>query len=478
MPEDRDWIGRALGGDSDAFGFLVEKYQGLVYSVAYQMLGNFEDARDVAQEAFLVAYQKLASLERPDRFGPWLRTIAVNLCRMWRRTAKRPWLSLDLLIEESGRAAAVDGRSAHVPDPSETAQARELAESVRRAIGGLPKNYRAAATLAFMSGMSHQDIATFLDLPVTTVQSRLQRARGMLRERMLTMAQEWFDAQRLPDDFGQKVLAETDTVRVGELAIPELRWGRNAIAVKLTNKGERTCMVGMDVRTEVEGGRRANWQKQFRYDVPARGTRTVRESFNIQRIFRNMGYSPEAECCALRISFACLPAGGPEGQGEYLLEQAFFSKTYALHVPPAGATAEAPQPVLPRKNSVSLTGIGIPRPKIGENLFRTTLVNQTDRTQHIRVHIDILGGAYGGGETYAIGPHESHGIEQMFHIYPVAEVGEPVAMDVQAVVMPENLPQLGWSESIEVWPFYALDYPDAIAYRARTPLTPLLSRTE
>ena len=470
MPEDRDWVNQALNGDREAFGFLVKKYQGLVYSVAYQMLGNFEDARDLSQEAFLVAYQKLASLEHPDRFGPWLRTIAVNLCRMWHRAARQPRISLDLLIEEGGRAAIVARGSAHVPDPTETAQARELAVRVRAAIAGLPGSYRLVATLAFMSGMPYQAIAEFLDLPVTTVQSRLQRARGMLKERMLTMAQEWFGTHRLPDDFGQKVLAETDAVRVGELAIPELRWGRNAIAVKLTNKGERTCVVGMDVRTEVEGGRRANWQKQFRYDVPARGTRAVRESFNIQRLFRNMGYSPEAACCALRISFACLPAGGPEGQGEYLLERAFFSKTYALHVPPTGATTEAPQPVLPRKNSVSLAGIDVPQPKIGENLFCATLANHTDRPQHIRVHIDVSGGAYGGGETYAIGPHESHDIEQTFHIYPVAERGEPVEMEVQAVVMPENLPQLGWSETIEVWPFYALEYPNSIAYRARTPL--------
>ena len=74
-------IGKCLNGDSAAFGLLVDKYRAGVYALAYSKLRDFHDAEDVAQEAFIKAYQKLRTLKRFDRFHAWLYVITCNFCR-------------------------------------------------------------------------------------------------------------------------------------------------------------------------------------------------------------------------------------------------------------------------------------------------------------------------------------------------------------------------------------------------------------
>jgi len=78
-------ISRILEGDSGAYDILVRKYQGAVFGLAYHLVGNREDAEDLAQEAFLQAYLHLNQLKERDKFASWLRQITANLCRMWLR---------------------------------------------------------------------------------------------------------------------------------------------------------------------------------------------------------------------------------------------------------------------------------------------------------------------------------------------------------------------------------------------------------
>ena len=73
---DSDLIRQTLDGDTDAFGHLVDRYKDAVYGAAYARLGNFQDAQDIAQDAFIRAYRRLASLKSPDRFAGWLYAIA------------------------------------------------------------------------------------------------------------------------------------------------------------------------------------------------------------------------------------------------------------------------------------------------------------------------------------------------------------------------------------------------------------------
>ena len=96
--EDRHLIHQCLLGDADAFGQLVEKYTDSMHALAYTKVNNFQDAQDLTQEAFLIAYQKLKTLRRWDNFFQWIYSITTNLCKKWRQSQLR---RLDIeLIEE------------------------------------------------------------------------------------------------------------------------------------------------------------------------------------------------------------------------------------------------------------------------------------------------------------------------------------------------------------------------------------------
>src|SRR5438445_13044904 len=86
---DADLVHRVRQGDADAYTVLVEQYRDAIYGLAFHYLHDFEDARDVAQEAFIQAYLCLDQLRDPERFGPLLRQVTVNRCRMWRRSGWR-----------------------------------------------------------------------------------------------------------------------------------------------------------------------------------------------------------------------------------------------------------------------------------------------------------------------------------------------------------------------------------------------------
>ncbi len=168
------------------FSALVRKHQPLAYSTAYAVLKNAEEAQEVAQDAFVTAYEKLESLERPERFASWLRTIAMNAARMRRRAAIRARvLPLDE-IDETTFAHGV----ARPERPDVAAERKEIVAAVSNALRSLPGKYRVAATLFFVDDLSYGEISSSLSVPVSTVQSRLQRARGMLRERIRRMVEK------------------------------------------------------------------------------------------------------------------------------------------------------------------------------------------------------------------------------------------------------------------------------------------------
>ena len=95
-PKDDILVRRTLCGDKSAFALLVERYQGVVYRIAYREVGNHHDAEDIAQEAFLKAYRKLKTLKDPRVFPSWLYAITVNLCKSWWRKRKRRVETIEL----------------------------------------------------------------------------------------------------------------------------------------------------------------------------------------------------------------------------------------------------------------------------------------------------------------------------------------------------------------------------------------------
>ncbi|MBT7101130.1 sigma-70 family RNA polymerase sigma factor, partial [Candidatus Poribacteria bacterium] len=155
MADDATMVAAALGGDPRGFSALVRTHQPLAYATAYAVLRNPEEAQEVAQDAFVTAYEKLESLERPERFASWLRTIALNAAKMRRRASARARL---VPLDDIDESAPMHG-VARPERPDVAAERKEIVDAVREALVSLPGNYRVAATLFFVDDLSYGEIS-------------------------------------------------------------------------------------------------------------------------------------------------------------------------------------------------------------------------------------------------------------------------------------------------------------------------------
>lgn len=182
-PTDAELVKRAQGGDGDAYGLLVTKYQDLVFNVVFRMVGREQDAFDIAQEAFVKGWRALGNFEGRAQFGTWIYRIAINCCISERRgAARKKTTSLDAGgSEEEGTAVDVPDESG---EPSQRLVDRERVRLVQDAIGELEEEFRSIIVLRDLEDRSYEEIAEVLEVPVGTVRSRLHRARQALKDRL------------------------------------------------------------------------------------------------------------------------------------------------------------------------------------------------------------------------------------------------------------------------------------------------------
>jgi RNA polymerase sigma-70 factor (ECF subfamily) len=173
---DEELVEACQAGEASAFDVLVARWEDRIRGAAFRFLGSEEEARDVAQEAFLKAYRALDGFKREARFSSWLYQIATNLCRdRLRRRKTRATVSLEAL-EEAGPVMVETRPSAH-----ERLLEHDLARAVRRAIQALPEEQREVVILKEYEELTFLEIAQALDVPVSTVKTRLYRGLGQLR---------------------------------------------------------------------------------------------------------------------------------------------------------------------------------------------------------------------------------------------------------------------------------------------------------
>jgi RNA polymerase sigma factor (sigma-70 family) len=193
VEEIRWLVERSQLGDLDAYGQLVLKLQDMAYGYGYSLLGDFHSAEDAAQEAFIEAYRNLGRLRDPAAFPGWFRRIVFSRCQRLLRRKRPSTIALDvtLVTRES--------------DPSEIAAGAELKGSVLAAIAALSEAERTATTLFYINGYSQEEIAGFLEVPVTTVKNRLYTSRKRLKERMMNMVAEEMRSHSLPEKFPERI---------------------------------------------------------------------------------------------------------------------------------------------------------------------------------------------------------------------------------------------------------------------------------
>lgn len=181
---DNQLVAAAAGGDRDAFGLLVTRYQDRLFNTLVRVGANPEDAADIVQDAFVQAYLKLASFQGASQFYTWLYRIAMNLS-ISRRRRKRPSHSLDALHDAAGEEPIDRGES-----PEGVALSHERVAAVQEALVRLADQPRRILVLREIEGASYEQIAEILELPIGTVRSRLFRARMQLREQLSRLNDE------------------------------------------------------------------------------------------------------------------------------------------------------------------------------------------------------------------------------------------------------------------------------------------------
>lgn len=162
-------VRQCLKGERQAYDILVRKYQSAAFGLAFSFVRNADDAAELVQEAFIRVYTHLEQLKEPAKFGGWFRTIVANRAKKWHRQ-KREQVALMSVAEELGQKA------------TQQFEQNEYRLSIWEQVHNLDEIYRVPVTLFYGSGLSYEEIASFLDVPISTVRGRLQKARQQLKD--------------------------------------------------------------------------------------------------------------------------------------------------------------------------------------------------------------------------------------------------------------------------------------------------------
>ena len=187
---DQELIAECLSGQTHAFGDLVTRYQNRLFNTLVGVLGSVEDAHDVAQEAFVNAFQKLNTFRGHSAFYSWLFRIALNSAVSQKRK-QRAVVSIDAAREQSGDEP-IDRHPAARPEHALETNERQIA--VRGALAELAEEFRTALILKEMEDMSYEEISEIVGCPIGTVRSRIHRARAELRVKLQGLLRETCDS--------------------------------------------------------------------------------------------------------------------------------------------------------------------------------------------------------------------------------------------------------------------------------------------
>lgn len=177
---DQAVIQRVRSGDPEAYSVLVDRYQDRIYSVVRSYVYNHEDALDIVQDTFVKAYQKLRTFDSASAFYTWLYRIAINTSIDSLR--KKKTRSVDSLDDDRFKEVGFEPMSKDPSiDPERVAVRAERAAILRNAVASLSHKLRAVAVLHDVEGLSQEEVAEILKIPVGTVKSRVSRARSELK---------------------------------------------------------------------------------------------------------------------------------------------------------------------------------------------------------------------------------------------------------------------------------------------------------
>lgn len=186
--KERRLVRRLKQGDERAFQELVETYQDRVFTLVFRMMGNRQEAEDVAQEVFFSVYRAMHRFRGDARLYTWIYRIAINACNSRLKYLKGRKLdrqqSIDANSPELSQGQARTGLQSSVPGPEAMAQGNRLQQAIARELGQLDPDHRQVLVLRDIQGLPYEDIVKITGLAEGTVKSRLHRARIALKSRL------------------------------------------------------------------------------------------------------------------------------------------------------------------------------------------------------------------------------------------------------------------------------------------------------
>jgi RNA polymerase sigma-70 factor (ECF subfamily) len=187
IDEDAEIVSFCKKGNVDAFEELVRKHQKKMLNIAFRMIGNYEDACEIVQDAFVSAYKAIRHFEEKARFSTWLYTIVVNLSRnrlnhLKIKNSREAFSMDDPVLTDSSELAV--GLASSEPSVLERLEKKDVQKKVQACIDSLDNEFKEVIILRDMQGFSYDEISDMLKMPGGTVKSRLFRAREMLRDRL------------------------------------------------------------------------------------------------------------------------------------------------------------------------------------------------------------------------------------------------------------------------------------------------------
>ena len=207
--DDAALIRRVLAGDEAAFAELVNKYQKPLHTLAWRKIGDFHIAEDITQDAFLKVYQRLHTLKDPNQFSGWLYVITANLCATWLRKKR---IQTQPLEDTETTMIHGDAYSQHVTEERSKIAAESQREVVKKLLAKLKESERTVMTLHYLGEMTVEEISRFLGVSVSTIKTRLRRARHRLQKEE-TMIREALEHFQITPNLTENIMHEISRLK-------------------------------------------------------------------------------------------------------------------------------------------------------------------------------------------------------------------------------------------------------------------------
>lgn len=180
---DEELIELIINGKTELFSELINRYQNKVYSTAYSYTRDYEEAKDLTQEIFIKIYNNLAGFQNKSQFSTYLYRVAVNRCIDWTRK-KRPKTISILFCQDDENVDIYDFIADYESNPEEILLRRENSDLIREEVNKLPEIYSTVMIMYYFQDFSPQEISDILKVPRKTIDTRLFRARNLIKKKL------------------------------------------------------------------------------------------------------------------------------------------------------------------------------------------------------------------------------------------------------------------------------------------------------